>query len=49
MVGVSNYMAPEFYLEDGYGYEVDIWAAAVCLYFMITGIYPFNLEDKSEE
>lgn len=42
-------MAPEFYLEDGYGYEVDVWAAGVCLYYMVAGCYPFNFEGKSEE
>lgn len=47
VVGVSYYLAPEFFSEDGYGFEVDIWAAGVLFFFMLTNDYPFKFKDKS--
>lgn len=35
--------SPEMVEEGPYGYDerVDCWGAACCLYFMLTGHYPF--------
>jgi serine/threonine protein kinase len=41
------YLAPEFFTEDGYGQEVDIWAAGVLLYYMLSQEYPFIFQGKS--
>lgn len=48
-VGSQNFLAPEFFSEDGYSYEVDIWAAGVTLYFMLLHEYPFHFSDRSEK
>ena len=49
VVGVSYYLAPEFFSADGYGFEVDIWAAGVLLFFMLTNDYPFKFKDKTHK
>ena len=35
VVGVGSFLAPEYFSEDGYGIEVDIWAAGVLLFFLL--------------
>jgi serine/threonine protein kinase len=35
-------MAPEVYLGEGYGFEVDFWALGVVLYHCLTGFLPFH-------
>jgi serine/threonine protein kinase len=35
IVGCGSFLAPEFFSDDGYGPEVDFWAAGVLLYFML--------------
>eukprot|EP01023_Acetabularia_acetabulum_P003158 TRINITY_DN11342_c0_g1_i2.p1 TRINITY_DN11342_c0_g1~~TRINITY_DN11342_c0_g1_i2.p1 ORF type:complete len:367 (-),score=55.19 TRINITY_DN11342_c0_g1_i2:346-1446(-) len=40
MTGTPLYMAPEMFMRD-YGFEVDIWAAGVLLYQLLTGLPPF--------
>ena len=47
VVGCQSFLAPEFFCEDGYGFEVDIWAAGVLLFFMLTNDYPFKFKNKT--
>jgi serine/threonine protein kinase len=47
--GSPSYMAPEIIRkEEFYGPPVDIWAAGIVLYVLITGVFPFkgNTEKK---
>lgn len=44
IVGFAPYLAPEFFREDGYGKEVDIWAAGVMLYYLLVHEYPFKFK-----
>jgi MAP/microtubule affinity-regulating kinase len=47
--GTPNYMAPEIVKKLEYeGIPVDVWAAGVLLYLLVTGIFPFgsNKEEK---
>ena len=48
--GTPTYVAPEILTEEGYGTEVDIWAAGVILYIMLCGFPPFrsNKREQSE-
>jgi Ca2+-binding EF-hand superfamily protein len=46
MVGTIGYMAPESIQRLCYSAESDIWSAGVILYCVLTGIPPFNSEDK---
>jgi serine/threonine protein kinase len=46
VVGCVFYLAPEFFTEDGYGEEVDIWAAGVTLYYLLVHDYPFKLKNE---
>jgi serine/threonine protein kinase len=49
LLGCLPFLAPEFYSEDGYGFEVDIWAAGVLLFFMLTNEYPLKIKSKGEK
>jgi serine/threonine protein kinase len=44
VVGCSSYLAPDFFTEDGYGQEVDIWAATVMLFYLLVHDYPFKFK-----
>lgn len=35
VLGTGSYMSPEFYLEQEYGFEVDMWSFGVTMYFML--------------
>src|SRR3989338_2921131 len=42
-VGSAHYAAPEIWLRKPYeGPEVDVWAAGVCLFLLVTGFFPFG-------
>eukprot|EP01126_Amoeba_proteus_P053739 TRINITY_DN656_c0_g1_i19.p1 TRINITY_DN656_c0_g1~~TRINITY_DN656_c0_g1_i19.p1 ORF type:complete len:447 (+),score=70.01 TRINITY_DN656_c0_g1_i19:324-1664(+) len=52
-LGTPPYMAPELVVlrnddEDlpGYGKGVDVWAIGICLYILLSGIHPFQIEDE---
>ncbi len=46
-MGTSAFMSRQQLLNCKYAQpEVDVWAAAACLYNMLTGAYPRNLEGK---
>ena len=48
LVGVGSFLAPEYFSEDGYGPEVDIWAAGVLLFYLLLRKYPFNFKSNQE-
>ena len=48
IVGCGSYLAPEFFSEDGYGQEVDIWAAGVLLFYLLVHEYPFKFKSEEE-
>jgi len=52
-LGTPPYMAPELVIlrnEDdslpGYGKGVDVWALGICLYILLSGVHPFQIEDE---
>ncbi|KAH0792188.1 calcium/calmodulin-dependent protein kinase type II subunit alpha-like [Histomonas meleagridis] len=46
-LGVPLYWAPEIVRNETYSYSVDIWAAGVIMYYILTGFVPFNPFDQS--
>eukprot|EP00755_Sulcionema_specki_P026992 Sspe_Gene.86910::Locus_57723_Transcript_1_1_Confidence_1.000_Length_2568::g.86910::m.86910/K04373/RPS6KA; ribosomal protein S6 kinase alpha-1/2/3/6 len=46
--GTLAYMAPEVLCQQGYGFEVDWWAAGILMYLMLTGCYPFLRKDPRQ-
>jgi calcium/calmodulin-dependent protein kinase I len=54
-LGTPPYMAPELVIlrndDDslpGYGKPVDVWALGICLYILLSGIHPFQIEDEDQ-
>mmetsp|Transcript_29150 Transcript_29150/g.61882 ORF Transcript_29150/g.61882 Transcript_29150/m.61882 type:complete len:471 (-) Transcript_29150:161-1573(-) len=49
--GKRNYMSPEIYANrDNFdGFAVDLWAAGVILYIMVTGFPPYDLPTREDE
>ena len=53
--GTPIYMSPEILLSNknnniGYkGFPVDIWACGIALYIMLSGTFPFIVDDKGSE
>ena len=42
-LGSIHYAAPEIWLQKPFvGPEVDVWAAGVCLFMLVTGFFPFG-------
>ena len=48
MCGTPMYMAPEIVNKQPYTSKVDIWAAGVILYTLLTGSMPFHNKDQTE-
>ena len=42
VLGTENYMSPEIYRNQTYGFEVDMWSFAVLFYFMLNMEFPFS-------
>jgi len=55
-LGTPPYMAPEIVIlrnDDlqnpvGYGRPVDVWALGICLYILLSGIHPYQIEDEDK-
>ena len=45
--GTQPYMAPEILKKEGYGREVDMWAAGVIYYTLVCRQLPFMGQDRS--
>ena len=45
-LGTPLYMAPELVREESYDSKVDIWAAGVVIYTMLSGNPPFYGADE---
>jgi serine/threonine-protein kinase CHEK2 len=47
--GTPSYIAPEIVAHKGSEYQgcpVDMWAAGVALYVLLTGLFPFKANDE---
>lgn len=49
--GKSNYMSPEIFSNKAPfdGYSIDVWAAGVILYIMLTGFPPYDQAHRSDQ
>ena len=47
--GTYQYLAPEVYYGIGYGKEIDWWAYGIVLYEMLTGKFPFKIDNKTKK
>lgn len=55
IIGTEHFMSPEIYLQgmdesrdsgkkETYGFEVDVWAFGVLLFYMLNSSYPFRIK-----
>ncbi|KAJ3338961.1 hypothetical protein HDU93_008860 [Gonapodya sp. JEL0774] len=49
MTGTLAYIAPEILLQRGYGAGVDMWAAGVMTYELVSGYQPFHSIESQED
>jgi serine/threonine protein kinase len=42
VLGTGSYMSPEIYSEHEYGFEVDMWAFGVVMFYMLNREFPFS-------
>ncbi len=47
--GTLAFAAPERMGQDKYTEKVDMWAAGLVLYMLLTGEYPFEEEEEEEK
>ena len=48
VIGTPLYIAPEVLEMGGYDERVDLWALGVTVFWMITGMTPFEAEYRSD-
>ena len=50
VIGTPHYMAPEIITGEGYSFQVDFWAIAICIFEFYCGYLPFgnNTDDPME-
>ena len=44
--GTLLYTSPEIFARKSYNYSADLWSLGVTLYYSLSGIMPFNAEDR---
>jgi serine/threonine protein kinase len=50
LVGTFAYLAPEVITDRNYSEKSDIYALGVCLFIMLTGCFPYNInEDEAQK
>jgi hypothetical protein len=47
--GTLSFVAPEVLIRQPYNNKIDIWSIGIILYYMLTGILPFDDEEDNEE
>ena len=47
--GTLSFVAPEVLIRKPYNKEVDVWSIGISLYYMLTGLLPFDDDDDNEE
>jgi len=47
--GTPEYIAPEIYREEGYGYEADLWSFGCLLHKFLSGDTPFPQNEEQEK
>ena len=47
-IGTIQYMAPEFFKDNGYDFSVDIWSFGCLMYELVAGFPPFQGNQESE-
>ena len=46
--GTPLYIAPEVYLEQNYNSKIDMWGIGMTLYYMLTGLNPFEINQNKK-
>ena len=49
LMGTVTYLAPEVYTNKPYDFKVDVWSIGIILYYLLSGILPFDDEDLNDE
>jgi hypothetical protein len=47
--GTLSFVAPEVLIRQPYNKQIDIWSIGVILYYMLSGLLPFDDEEDNEE
>ena len=47
-LGSEHYLAPDVFNQGQYDEKIDVWAATVCIFVLLTGELPFCGEDEDE-
>ena len=48
-IGTITYLAPEVFLHKPYNHKVDIWSIGIILYYLLSGLLPFDDEKLDQD